>query len=367
MEFLESLNALAAKVRQQGSSIATEEATKNAFVMPFIKNVLGYDVFDPQEVVPEYVCDVGTKKGEKIDYAILKDGQIQMLIECKKIGESLNINHASQLFRYFHVTTARISILTNGQVYKFFTDLDAPNKMDEKPFLELDLLDIDEHSVPELNKLTKSTFDVESIISAAGELKYIGQIKREIAAQFASPGDEFLRFFIARVYDGTITARVREQFQPLLNKAISQYTADLVNDRLKSAITGVGATMPIVISTPPSPVSAVMPVEPTEGDEGDEVRVVTTEEEMEGYFIVKSIIRPVVESSRIGHRDTQSYFSILLDNNNRKPVCRLHFNREQKYLGILDQDKKEKRHPIANLDEIYGLAEALVEATKRVA
>ena len=367
MEFLESLNALAAKVRQQGSSIATEEATKNAFVMPFIKNVLGYDVFDPPEVVPEYVCDVGTKKGEKIDYAILKDGQIQMLIECKKIGESLNINHASQLFRYFHVTTARISILTNGQVYKFFTDLDAPNKMDEKPFLELDLLDIDEHSVPELNKLTKSTFDVESIISAAGELKYIGQIKREIAAQFASPGDEFLRFFIARVYDGTITARVREQFQPLLNKAISQYTADLVNDRLKSAITGVGATMPIVISTPPSPVSAVMPVEPTEGDEGDEVRVVTTEEEMEGYFIVKSIIRPVVESSRIGHRDTQSYFSILLDNNNRKPVCRLHFNREQKYLGILDQDKKETRHPIANLDEIYGLAEALVEATKRVA
>lgn len=365
MEFLESLNTLAAKVRQQSSSIATEEATKNAFVMPFIKNVLGYDVFDPQEVVPEYVCDVGTKKGEKIDYAILKDGQIQMLVECKKIGEPLNINHASQLFRYFHVTTARISILTNGQLYKFFTDLDAPNKMDEKPFLELDLLDIDEHSVPELNKLTKSTFDVESIISAAGELKYIGQLKREISAQFASSGDEFLRFFIARVYDGPITARVREQFQPLLDKAISQYTADLVNDRLKSAITGVSATMPIVISTP-GPVPLAVHNEPKVGEE-DEVRVVTTEEEMEGYFIVKSIVRPVVEPSRIGHRDTQSYFGILLDDNNRKPVCRLHFNREQKYLGILDQDKKETRHPIANLDEIYGLSEALIEATKRVA
>ena len=155
MEFLASLNALAAKIRQQAGAITTEEATKNAFVMPFIRNVLGYDVFDPAEVVPEFVCDVGTKKGEKIDYAILKDGQIQMLIECKKIGEPLNINHASQLFRYFHVTTARISILTNGQVYKFFTDLDAPNKMDEKPFLELNLLDIDEHAVPELNKLRK--------------------------------------------------------------------------------------------------------------------------------------------------------------------------------------------------------------------
>lgn len=150
MEFEEKLASLAAKIRQQKAAIQTEEATKNAFVMPFIQNVLGYDVFDPLEVVPEFVCDVGTKKGEKIDYAILKDGQIQILIESKKIGESLNINYASQLFRYFHVTTARISILTNGQAYRFFTDLDAPNKMDEKPFLEFDLLDIDDHVVPEL-------------------------------------------------------------------------------------------------------------------------------------------------------------------------------------------------------------------------
>lgn len=364
MEFIEGLNALAAKIRQQAANISTEEATKNAFVMPFIKNVLGYDVFDPQEVVPEYVCDVGTKKGEKIDYAILKDGQIQMLIECKKVGEPLNVNHASQLFRYFHVTTARISILTNGQVYKFFTDLDAPNKMDEKPFLELDLLDIDEHSVPELSKLTKTSFDVESILSTAGELKYIGQIKREIALQFSSPGDEFLRFFIARVYDGVITARVREQFQPLLEKAISQYTGDLVNDRLKSAITGVSAAHPVSISHPVhTPVPAATSVEICEEDE---VRVVTTDEEMEGYFIVKSIIRTAVDISRIGHRDTQSYFGILLDDNNRKPVCRLHFNRGQKYLGILDESKKETRHPIDKLDEIYNFSEELLEAVKRV-
>lgn len=363
MEFLEGLNALAAKIRQQAGAISTEEATKNAFVMPFIKNVLGYDVFDPSEVVPEFVCDVGTKKGEKIDYAVLKNGQIQMLIECKKIGEPLNVNHASQLFRYFHVTTARISILTNGQVYKFFTDLDAPNKMDEKPFLELDLLDIDEHAVPELNKLTKSTFDVESIISAAGELKYIGQIKREIAASLSSPDEEFLRFFISRVYDGAITARVREQFQPLLNKAIAQYTGDLVNDRLKSAITGVGVSAPLVINT--------MPAEAASDEEGaasdEDLKIVTTPEEMEGFFIVKSIVRTVVDSNRIGHRDTQSYFGILLDDNNRKPVCRLHFNRSQKYIGILDQDKKETRHAISSLDEIYGLSDALIEAVKLVA
>jgi len=361
MEFNERLTVLAAKIRQQSKSIATEEATKTAFVMPFIQTVLGYDVFDPTEVVPEFICDVGTKKGEKIDYAILKNGQIQILIECKKIGESLSVNHASQLFRYFHVTTARISILTNGQVYKFFTDLDAPNKMDEKPFLELDLLNIDEHLVAELAKLTKSSFDVESIISAAGELKYIGQLKRELGTQLSGPSDEFLRFFVSRVYDGVITARIREQFAPLLDKAIAQFTSDLVNDRLKSAITGVA---PQVSAPTQSEVSDEVGDEVLQ--EGDIARIVTTEEEQEGFFIVKSIIRQIVDPTRVVHRDTQSYFGILLDDNNRKPVCRLHFNRAQKYVGILDQEKKETRYPISKLDDIYGLSETLIAATKLV-
>ena len=201
MDFTERLNVLSVKIKQQINAITTEEATKTAFVMPFIHNVLGYDVFDPSEVTPEFVCDVGTKKGEKIDYAIIKNNEVQILIECKKIGEPLNINHASQLFRYFHVTNARISILTNGQIYRFYTDLDAPNKMDEKPFLEIDLLDIDENIIPELKKLTKASFDLESIINAAGELKYVSQIKKIIHIQLNNPEDDFVKFFASRVYD----------------------------------------------------------------------------------------------------------------------------------------------------------------------
>ncbi|AZV03881.1 MULTISPECIES: type I restriction endonuclease [Enterobacter] len=350
MEFTERLNALSNKIRQQLDAINTEEATKTAFVMPFIHNVLGYDVFDPSEVTPEFVCDVGTKKGEKIDYAIMKNNDVQILIECKKIGEPLNINHASQLFRYFHVTNARISILTNGQNYKFFTDLDAPNKMDEKPFLEVDLLDIDENIIPELKKITKSSFDLESIINAAGELKYVSQIKKILHSQLNNPEDDFVKFFASRVYDGILTQKVRESFLNLTKKAASQYINDQVNERLKSAITGI---TPAIIETP----NESSHIE--EDEHKDESDVVTTLEELEGYHIVKAITRAVLEAPRITHRDTKSYFGVLVDDNNRKPLCRLHFNRTQKYIGLFDIEKNETRHPITTVDDIYSFADML--------
>lgn len=350
MEFTERLNALSNKIKQQLDVINTEEATKTAFVMPFIHNVLGYDVFDPSEVTPEFVCDVGTKKGEKIDYAIMKNNDVQILIECKKIGEPLNINHASQLFRYFHVTNARISILTNGQNYKFFTDLDAPNKMDEKPFLEVDLLDIDENIIPELKKLTKSSFDLESIINAAGELKYVSQIKKILHSQLNNPEDDFVKFFASRVYDGILTQKVRESFFNLTKKAASQYINDQVNERLKSAITGI---TPAIIDTP----NESSQIE--EDEHKDESDVVTTLEELGGYHIVKAITRAVLEAPRITHRDTKSYFGILVDDNNRKPLCRLHFNRTQKYIGLFDIEKNETRHPITTVDDIYSFADIL--------
>lgn len=352
MDFNERLNALSSKIKEQINSIVTEEATKNAFVMPFIHNVLGYDVFDPREVTPEFVCDVGTKKGEKIDYAIMKNNEVQILIECKKIGEPLNINHASQLFRYFHVTNARISILTNGQIYKFFTDLDAPNKMDEKPFLEVDLLEIDENIIPELNKLTKSSFDLESIINAAGELKYVSQIKKILHTQLNTPEDEFVKFFASRVYDGILTQKVRELFLTLTKKAASQYINDQINDRLKSAITG---TSPLSVQAAPE----LNTEESSNASEKDENDVVTTLEELEGFHIVKAITRAVLDAPRITHRDTKSYFGILVDDNNRKPLCRLHFNRSQKYIGLFDIEKNETRHPIETVDDIYSFADIL--------
>ncbi len=358
MEFAERLESLAVKVRNQSAAIGTEEATKNAFVMPFISTILGYDVFDPLEVVPEFTADVGTKKGEKVDYAIMRDGEVQILIECKPSMGALRIEHASQLFRYFSVTNARIAVLTNGVNWQFYTDLDAPNRMDAKPFLVLDLLDIDETLIPEIQKLSKESFDLESIISAAEELKYIGALKREIAAQFREPSDEWVKFFTTRVYDGSFTQKVRQQFEGLVAKASHQFLTERVNDRLKTAL-GVSAMVAGVEPTPPVSADVV------EADLDRDTEIETTLEELEGYQIVKAIACGEVKPQRVTQRDAKSYFAVLLDDNNRKPIARLHFNGKQKYVGLLDADKVETRHPIEDIDDIYSYAEGIRDAVRR--
>lgn len=359
MEFAERLAALAAKVRQQRGVIETEEATKNAFVMPFISSILGYDVFNPLEVVPEFTADVGVKKGEKVDYAIVKDGEIQILIECKKSIEPVKIEHASQLFRYFAVTNARIAILTNGEIYQFFTDLDAPNRMDAKPFLVLDLNDIDETLLPELQKLSKDVFDLDSIISAAGELKYIGELKRTLAAQFREPEDEWVKFLTSRVYTGPYTQRVREQFTVLVAKATKQFLNDQVNERLKKAL-GAQAYAPVEDVS-----AAALSSKPVaEADLAEADAIETTLEEIEGYQIVRAIVCSEVKPARVVQRDAKSYFAVLLDDNNRKPIARLHFNRTQKYIGLFNENKEETRVPIGSLEEIYEHTEALRASVK---
>jgi hypothetical protein len=362
MDIAERAQALALKIRKHKEGIETEEATKNAFVMPFISTVLGYDVFNPAEVIPEFTADVGTKRGEKIDYAIVHNGQVQVLVEAKKINDPLRIEHASQLFRYFAVTNARIAVLTNGQVYQFYTDLDAPNRMDEKPFLVLDFADIDETLLPELAKLTKEAFDLDSVISAAGELKYIGQLKRILAAQFKEPEDDWVKFLTTRVYEGAFTQRVREQFGPLVRKAARQFLNEQVNDRLKSALGAPDAYVSVSSGTSPQPEPAAAESSDREDGNGD---LVTTEEELEGYRIVRAIVCGEVPAARVAPRDTKTYFGVLLDDNNRKPIARLWFNRSKKYLGVFDENKVETRIPLSSVEDIYTHAAHLRRTVTR--
>jgi len=347
MDLIDQLRALSVRVASTKDMIQTEEATKNAMIMPFIQ-ILGYNVFDPLEVTPELVADVGTKKGEKVDYAILREGKAIILFECKKSGADLSINHAGQLFRYFHVTAARFGVLTNGLTYKFFTDLEEPNKMDEKPFFEFNILDFKERDVDELKKFAKSLFDVDTILTTANDLKYTRAIQNRLAEWMLNPSEEFVRLLSSDILSGKrFTPPVKDQFTILTKKAFEQLIGERINDRLKGAMTPES-------SPPPEQTPVISP------EEVNDVPLVASPEEIEGLHIIRSILRGVVSSRRIVMRDSQSYCAILLDDNNRKPVCRLRFNNTEKLaLGLSNGKKEEERVALDDLDDLYNHAEQL--------
>ena len=311
MELQNQLKELAGKISEIKDKINTEEATKHAFVLPFIQ-ILGYNIFDPTEVVPEFTADIGIKKGEKVDYAIFQNGDPIIIIECKNWREDLNV-HNSQLFRYFHVSKTRFSLLTNGIEYRFYTDLESTNKMDEKPFLEFNICDVKESIVNEIAKFHKSRFDVDKIVDNASSLKYTREIKKAFNNELQSPSQDFIKHFAYQVYSGNVTAKVVSQFEELVQKALNQVISEKVNDRLTSALNKESEKVQ-------------EEAESAEEKHEEVSKVKTTEEEMDAYRIVAAILRRKLSIDRIVHRDTQSYFGVLLDDNNRKPLCRLHLN-----------------------------------------
>ncbi|WP_276381583.1 type I restriction endonuclease [Flavobacterium sp. H4147] len=343
MEINIQLKSLADKINQLKNKIETEESTKHAFVLPFI-HVLGCDAFNPLEVVPEFTADLGLKKGEKVDYAIFQNGEPIIIVECKSWKEKLTI-HNSQLFRYFHVTKTRFALLTNGINYQFFTDLDDQNKMDEKPFLEFDICNLKESTINEIAKFHKANFDVNNIVSNASSLKYIKEIKKIFGAELDEPSNDFTKIFASRIYTGRLTEKVVDEFKDLVQKSVSQLINDKINDRLNAALTK---------ETIKQQDEEIIAIE-------DDSKVVTTEEELDGYRIVVAILRRKLPIHRIIHRDTQSYFGILLDDNNRKPLCRLHLNGNKKYISLFNNNKTEVKTAISSIDDIYQYEKELLE------
>jgi len=358
MSFDEKIATLIQRLPNLVDHLHTEEATKNALVMPFIA-ALGYDVFNPKEVIPEFVADVGTKKGEKVDYAIKHDDEVILLIECKGEGTDLTKVQMSQLYRYFSVTKARIAVLTNGIQYQFYSDLEKPNIMDNRPFLELDLKAPRKSLLKEVKKLAKEEWNLDQMLSTANELKYTSEIKKVLKAQHEQPSDEFVKFFFYQVNPGArYTSVAKEEFRPMVVKAFAEFISEKVSDRLESALESETRLTVEAAGTVQEP--EAKPQEPEEPDNG----IVTTEEELEGYRIVCAIGCRAIPVERIVHRDTKSYMGILLDDNNRKPICRLRFNARQKYLGVIDKNKNEKRIPIDNVIDIYRHSENILATIK---
>lgn len=348
MDFKDQIKQLGERVLKLKDQIQTEEATKNAFIMPFLQS-LGYDVFNPIEVVPEYVTDIGTKKGEKIDYAIFKDKSPIILVECKHWAQNLDL-HDGQLLRYFHVSKSKFGLLTNGIMYRFYSDLVEQNKMDDKPFLEFNISEIKDNQIEELKKFHKSYFDVESIVNTASELKYTNELKQILHQELTNPTPDFVKHFAKQVYPSIVTAKVLEQFTNLIKKSATIYISDLITERLKTALNKENE------SASQQESQTVIPTNPS-----NENNVVTSEEELEGFMIVKTILRQKIDAKRVFYRDAQSYFAILLDDNNRKTICRLYFNTSKKYIAIIDENKKEIKTELSSLDDIFNFSDKLLQ------
>ena len=343
----ENIRILSDRVKTQSNSLLTEEAAKTAVILPFLR-ALGYDVFNPEEVIPEFTADAVGKKGEKVDYVIKFDGDIRILIECKPITTKLEKTHLAQLYRYFSVTTAKFAILTNGRFFHFHTDLDEPNKLDAKPFLTFDITDLQSSAISELKKFEKNNFNIENILATAERLKYTSGIKVAINQLLEAPSEDFVRIVCAGVYEGRLTATAKEMLTGVTKSAFQEVIKDNVQNRLSTALAATEQSAPTENLIP-----AVQ-----------EDDIVTTDEEVEGYMLIKSIVRDIIRPNRIFIRDAKSYCAILVDDNNRKPLARMHFNRTTKYIGLFNGEAEE-RIAIDSLDHIFDFSDRLRETAQK--
>ena len=354
MDFADLIKQLGEKVTRLRTATTTEEGTKMAFIVPLIR-ALGYDDSDPTEVIPEYGANIaleGMRQGEKVDYCIAKENNPIMIIECKKCSEKLDF-HKSQLHRYFGVTPCKVGILTNGVLYRFYADLEQDNIMDSTPFLEFDITNINEIIINELKKFQKHHFDIQQIKNSDKDLKFTKAIKEILKNEYNEPTDEFSKFFASKIWaqDKKITARILETFKPLVKKSFQEFFNEFMSERLKIALVKENEIITEQTKTTENP-----PDIKTESEN----KIVTTVEEMEAYYLIKSILRTKIESQRIAYRDALSYFSILIDDKNNKPVCRLYLDGKKKRIGLFDKDHKEIKNDINSIDEIYNFTDILI-------
>lgn len=363
MDFKDTIQQLAERIAKQKDAITTEEGTKNAFIMPMLI-ALGYDVFNPEEVVPEMDCDLIKKKGEKIDYAIMKDNQPILLIECKHCKQDLNL-YDTQLQKYFVASNARFGVLANGIEYRFYTDLDKSNLMDEKPFLVVNMLDLSDADIEQLKKFHKSYYNELEILSTAQELQITLQVKNLFNYNIQSPTTEFVRYFVKELNDGKYTSKQVEQYTPIVKKSFASVINDIITDRLNIVIKSEKQAQ--------DDVSSIKEATHTESEQipdgvvfaEKESGIVTTQEEIDSYNIVRSILRKDVDVSKITYKDTKSYFVVNFDNSPSYWICRISLKQYSKRMCFpKDNYKSNEWFDIKSLDDIFRYTDRLVESLK---
>ena len=359
MAFEDEIQEIAERIpglRSQGN-LDDEAKTKQYLVVPFLR-ALGYDDSVPSQVVPEFTADFGGRQGWKVDYALISGDQPIIIIECKDSKNTLTKPEVDQLGRYFPFTKARICMLTNGILYKFFTEIDNTNTMETNPFLEVDIEHLDLRAVEELEKFSRG-FDVDERLAAASDRKIIDEMKNMLVRQHSQPDDSFLELFVRPLHTGNYNQAAKDKFRPLLQEASREFIRERLNATFQAA-----QSFTTRIDEERAPEQSGESAE-----SGKEIE--TTAQEWQAYDIVKAIVHDLVASDRVAIRDAQSYCAVLVDNNNRRPVCRFYFNGRQKRLGLFDGSRADsgalnvRQYDIESLDDIHNYADQLREATER--
>ena len=292
-DFEKSIIEFSAKIPEIKRNCSTEEGTKHSIILPFIQ-LLGYNIFDPKEVVPEVDCDI-RRNGDKVDYVIQHNCEHLMLIECKHWTKDLDY-YTSQLRGYFVASKAHFGLLTNGVEYRFFSDLDNANLMDENPFLVVNMEQLTKEGLNGLKLFCKDTFNVHYVMTKGRELKCMKELREAVASELSDPSFEFITHFARRIYGQVPSKAFREQMKPMLIKVIAEY----------------------------------METENTEHNELQEAN----DDEKSVLEVVQSILADMVSSDRVQLFTGKTYNSIRLDGIQWWPIVKFKYSNNTKWLAV---------------------------------
>lgn len=359
MDFIEKIRELSKKIEEQKSIVATEQAAKTAMVMPFLQ-LLGYDVFSASEVIPEYIADWGAKKGEKVDYAIKVGGRFVMLIECKPVNDKLDASKESQLARYFtNIPEARIGMLTNGIVYKFYTDLNEPNIMDTEPFMTFDFGQINERIAYKLEMFTKEKItNTDSVTSDIIKLRNYSATSEIIFKELTEPSEDFVRHIIKQLpFKKMANEAAIAEFRTHIKKSIEQFEHNYFDEQIRK-------------------LQESARVEDTEKPAETQVeaaknQIITTVQEYQALSIVKTILFNIVPAEKVGIKDFEGYSNILFKIQGSPCIIRLFFNEAEQgklFISFPANEEYEKlgRISIKDIDSINNHSDKIITTVKKL-
>lgn len=227
----ERLIALSEQISNIKGKVKNEEATKQSMILPFL-DILGYNIFNPDEVMPEVPCDI-TNKGDRIDYIICKNNTPAILLECKDWRQNL-YNHVGQLRKYYVASEARFAILSNGIKYLFFSDHDKANIMDEKPFYSLDITALTDDDIVFLSGFRKDSFNAMQLLSKSQDIKYRDAIMANLMRELAKPSKSLVSLLTSDFYKGKMHESVYNKLSRIVKDCLEQIIREdlLIDDNV---------------------------------------------------------------------------------------------------------------------------------------